>query len=247
MKIIISPAKKMNIENDVFTHRGFSNFMKETDVLLKEIKKLSYDELKDLWKCNDKIATLNFERFSNMDIEKANTPAILSYEGLQYQNMAPSIFTYDELDYIEDKLRILSGFYGVLKPFDAVTPYRLEMQGKLVFDKYKDLYDFWDDKLYKEVIQEDNVILNLASKEYSKTIEKFLNPKDRFVTVVFGELIDGKVKQKGTFAKIARGKMVQYMAKNKLENIEDIKKFNELNLKFSDKFSNYDTFVFIVE
>ena len=140
-----------------------------------------------------------------MDLNKRLTPAILSYEGIQYQYMAPAIFEKGMLDYIQEHLRILSGFYGVLRPMDGVTPYRLEMQARASIDGSKNLYDFWGEELYEEVRDESGIIINLASKEYSKAIEGFLTPKDTMITCVFGDLEDGKVVQKGTYAKMARG------------------------------------------
>ena len=131
MKIIISPAKKMNINRDSYDVMGMPCFLADTKILMQEIKKLSLAEAKALWKCNDKLAELNFGRFAEMDLEKCLTPAILSYEGLQYQHMAPGVFTDRALSYVQEHLRILSGFYGVLKPFDGVVPYRLEMQAGL--------------------------------------------------------------------------------------------------------------------
>lgn len=131
MRIIISPAKKMNVDTDTYRVTGLPMFLEDTKQLMQEIRGLSYSEAKVLWKCNDKLAELNYQRFQDMDLEHGLTPAVLTYEGLQYQHMAPDIFTEEALSYIEEHLRILSGFYGILKPFDGVTPYRLEMQAKL--------------------------------------------------------------------------------------------------------------------
>ena len=123
--------------------------------------------------------------------------------------MMPVVFTSSAMDYVREHLRILSGFYGVLSPFDGVTPYRLEMQAALSVGGSGNLYEFWGDRLYRAVLDEDRTILNLASKEYSKAVEKYLQPEDRLITIVFGELADGRVKQKGTLAKMARGEMVR--------------------------------------
>ena len=199
-----------------------------------------------MWKCNDKIAEQNYRRFQEMDLERNLTPAVIAYEGIQYQYMAPAVFGGAQTDYIQEHLRILSGFYGVLKPFDGVTPYRLEMQAKA--SEAGDLYKFWGDKLYREVAGEEKdggLILNLASKEYSKCIEKYLTPEDTYVTVVFGELADGKVKQKGTLAKMARGEMVRYLAENKVEDPERIKGFDRLGYCFEETLSNEKEYVFL--
>ncbi|MBQ7006883.1 MAG: YaaA family protein, partial [Oscillospiraceae bacterium] len=134
MRIIISPAKKMNVDTDSLPCSGLPQFVDRTQLLLDTLKGMSYAELKKLWKCNDSIAELNFERINTAHLHKRLTPAVLSYEGIQYQYMAPGVFTYDEIDYITQHLRILSGFYGILRPFDGVVPYRLEMQAKLSVD-----------------------------------------------------------------------------------------------------------------
>ena len=154
-----------------------------------------------------------------MDLTRNLTPAILSYEGIAYQYMAPSVFQNGEFDYVEKHLRILSAFYGVLKPMDGVTPYRLEMQAKAKVAGSKNLYDYWKDLLYKEVVDDSHVIINLASKEYSRCIEKYLGKDDTYITCSFVEPDKGKLVQKGVYAKMARGEMVRFMA---MENIEEI-------------------------
>lgn len=246
MKIIISPAKKMNIDTDTLAFRSMPSFLSETEELLAWMRRLTFAEAKAIWKCNDKIAEQNYRRFQEMDLERNLTPAVIAYEGIQYQYMAPAVFGGAQTDYIQEHLRILSGFYGVLKPFDGVTPYRLEMQAKA--SEAGDMYKFWGDKLYREVAGEEKdggLILNLASKEYSKCIEKYLTPEDTYVTVVFGELADGKVKQKGTLAKMARGEMVRYLAENKVEDPERIKGFDRLGYCFEETLSNEKEYVFL--
>lgn len=245
MRIIISPAKKMKIDNDDFEHRHMPVLLHKTRELLTYLRSLSYEELKDMWKCNDKIARLNYNRIRNMDLYNSLTPAILSFDGIQYQYMAPGVFEYDELDYIDEHLRILSGFYGVLRPYDGVTPYRLEMQTKLINWIHKSLYDFWADDIAKYLFSESRCILNLASKEYSKCVSRYITKDIRFITCIFGEINDGRVIQKGTLAKMARGEMVRFMAENKIVNVEDIKEFNRLGYVYREELSNENTYVFI--
>ena len=193
MRIIISPAKKMNVREDILNYRNLPVFLEETDRIMDWMKSLSLEEAKTLWGCNEKLAKQNFERFAKMELRRRLTPAILSYEGIQYQYMAPAVFENQMLAYVQEHLRILSGFYGVLKPLDGVTPYRLEMQAKAKVDGAGDLYDFWRDRLYREVLDDSHIIINLASKEYSKCVEKYLLPKDRFITCIFGELSNDSV------------------------------------------------------
>lgn len=247
MIIIISPAKKMKIDTNDLEYNNLPQFIEDTETLLGYLNKLTYEETKSIWKCNDKIATLNYERIQNMDLYNNLTPAILSYEGIQYQYMAPSVFQTNEYQYIEKHLRILSGFYGMLHPLDGVVPYRLEMQAKLKGDKLNSLYEFWNVRLANKLFSESNCIINLASKEYSKCISNYLNGKVRFITCIFGEMVEKKVIEKATQVKMARGEMVRFMAENRIEDVEEIKSFNRLNYTFSDKLSNENTYVFIKE
>ncbi|WP_026490261.1 peroxide stress protein YaaA [Butyrivibrio sp. XBB1001] len=244
MRIILSPAKKMNIDTDTLEHQGLPVFLNQTKEILDWLRMQSYADLQRLWNCNDKIAEQNFKRVKEMDIYKRLTPAIISYEGIAFQYMAPSVFEDSSFDYVQEHLRILSGFYGVLKPMDGVTPYRLEMQAKAVINGAKDLYEFWGSSLYKEVRDDSGVIVNLASKEYSKCIEKYLTPEDHYVTVVFGEMEKGKFVTKGTYAKMARGEMVRYMAEHQIENQDDIRSFDRLGYVYREDLSNATQIVF---
>lgn len=245
MKIITSPAKKMVVDTDSLPVQSEPVFLKDTEKIKNYIQTLSYGEAKKLWGCNDKIAELNFARFREMDLHRNLTPAVLSYEGIQYQYMAPVVFTDDALLYIQEHLRIISGFYGVLKPLDGVVPYRLEMQAKAEVEGRDNLYDFWGDKIYRNVLDEDRIIINLASKEYSKCIEHYLKPDDIFITCVFGELKEGKVIQKGTLAKMARGEMVRYMAENHVNDLEQLKEFTGLGYQYEKEISKEREYIFL--
>ena len=245
MRIIISPAKKMNMDTDSLPVRDLPAFLERTEEICLELQSKSTEELQKLWKCNNQIAALNVERLQKMDLRRNLTPAVLAYEGIQYQYMAPNVFTNREYDYIQEHLRILSGFYGVLRPFDGVTPYRLEMQAKLKLREAKDLYLYWDNSLAEHIFSETDCIINLASKEYSICVSKYLRPGIRFITCVFGEEKDGKIIEKGTMCKMARGEMVRYMAQNQIQNPEQIKSFNRLNYHFDNGRSNDNLFVFI--
>lgn len=248
MKIIISPAKKMNINTDDMEVKTSPIFIDRADELRKWIRGMTYMEAKKLWGCNDKIAALNFERFQTMDLTRGLTPALLAYEGIQYQYMAPQIFEYDHWDYAEEHLRILSGFYGILRPLDGVVPYRLEMQAK--GSPYgsldgRNLYGFWKDDIYRALVADTDCIVNLASKEYSRCIENWLEDGITFVTCVFGEERDGKVIQKGTQAKMARGEMVRYMAERQITDWQEVKSFDRLGYLYSERFSKKGQLVFL--
>lgn len=247
MKIIISPAKKMKINTDILAVRNLPRFLNQTEQLLQYLKNLSYEEAKTLWNCNDSIATLNYERIQHMELKENLTPALLSYEGIQYQYMAPNVMAFDQWDYVQEHLYILSGFYGLVRPLDGVVPYRLEMQAKVQMPGIKNLYEYWGHALYDEVAAETDIILNLASKEYSKCIEKYLIDDIRLITCVFGEYKNDKIIEKGTYAKMARGEMVRFMAENKIDNLENLKEFNRLGFGYSEDFSEENTLTFVKE
>lgn len=162
---MISPAKKMNVDTDSMPIVKLPIYLEETQILMAYLQGLTFGEAKQLWGCNDKIAELNYQRFRQMDLKNGLTPAVLSYEGLQYQSMAPKVFEEKHWSYINQNLRILSGFYGILGPSDGVVPYRLEMQAKVRLEgkvTCSNLYEFWGERLYRELVKEDDVILNLS-------------------------------------------------------------------------------------
>lgn len=247
MRIIVAPAKKMNADVDSFDIDGLPQFIEETERLKAAMQGMSAQELQALWKCNDAIAALNVKRLRAMDLRHYLTPAILSYEGIQYRCMAPGVFETGQLAYIRTHLRILSGFYGLLRPFDGVTPYRLEMQARLRVDGKKDLYAFWGGRLAAQLAAETDTVLNLASKEYSRAVEPHLPASVRFFTCTFGELKDGKIIEKGTLCKMARGQMVRWLAENNITDVEDIRAFAELGYRYSPARSAENNAVFIKE
>lgn len=245
MKIIISPAKRMRVDTDSFACKGLPVFLDQAERLCERLRSMSGRELKALWRCNDQIAGLNIRRLEAMDLRRNLTPALLSYQGIQYQYMAPGVFTQAELDYVEEHLYILSGFYGLLRPFDGVTPYRLEMQAKLPVGGAKDLYGFWGDQIAEEVFAGADCVLNLASKEYSACVTRYVPEGARVVTCVFGERKDGKIVEKGTQCKMARGEMVRFLAENQLAEPEDAKGFDRLGYQFSPELSGGDSYAFV--
>lgn len=245
MRIIISPAKKMKIDCDTLAFCDLPFFLEQTKEIKSWLLAQSFEQRKELWGCNEKIAAQNTERLQQLDLEQGLTPAILSYEGIQYQYMAPAVFEDRMLQYIQKNLRILSGFYGVLRPMDGVIPYRLEMQAKATIGQWNNLYDYWGEQLYHQVRDESGIFINLASKEYSKCIEKYLREEDFFLTCVFAEEGKGKVVQKGTYAKMARGEMVRFMAEQKVESVEELKKFEGLDFKFCKELSGEKEYVFL--
>ena len=245
MRIILSPAKKMQHDENGPAYRDLPVFLSDAEKIKDSLKEKSFSELNALWACNEKITEQNIERLSSMDLREKLTPAILSYDGIAYQYMAPTVFETEMLSYVQEHLRILSGFYGIVRPMDGVTPYRLEMQAKLEIDGAKNLYDYWGDRLYKEVRDSSGIIINLASKEYSKCIEKYLQPGDRYITCNFFEEQEGKLVQKGVYCKMARGEMVRFMAENRVEEPEGIKDFAVMGYRYAKELSSEKEYIFV--
>ena len=223
------------------------DFLPETERLLATLRTMTLKELQALWKCNDSIAALNVERLAAMDLRRCLTPAVLSYEGIQYQYMAPGVFETEQYDFIQEHLRIVSGFYGLLRPFDGVTPYRLEMQAKLPVDGAPDLYRFWGDSIAGSLFAETDCVVNLASKEYSQCVSRHVPDRVRFLTCVFGERKGDRLIEKGTMCKMARGEMVRFMAERRIEDPAELTAFDRLGYRYAPEESGETTYVFIKE
>lgn len=218
MNIIISPAKQMRIVDDFYSEiQTQPLFETQANQLVQQLQDLTYDQYKAIMKCSDKIALPAYENIQNFDFNHQKSPAILSYSGIQYQYMAPEVFTDQQIEYVQNHLFILSGLYGILRPLDNIQPYRLEMQAKL----NGSLYQFWGDKLARCL---EKPILNLASEEYAKCIRKY----KAMIDVRFCQEENGKLIEKGVYAKMARGSMVRYMAEHNATEISQLYNFNEL-------------------
>ena len=235
----------MNVDTDSLPQQGLPVFLSKTRILLQELQNKDLPELKKLWKCSDKLAQTSFEQLWKIKLEGVLTPAILAYDGIQYQHMAPAVFNDQELLYIQNHLRILSGFYGMVRPMDGVSPYRLEMQAKLAVQESRDLYDFWGDSIANELFSQTDTIINLASQEYSRCVSRYLKEGIRMITCTFGEEIDEKVIEKGTLCKMARGEMVRFMAENQIEQPEKLREFSRMGYCFSEKYSDSTNYVFL--
>ena len=245
MRMIISPAKKMRTDPDGLAAVGLPRFRDKAERVKQALQRLTAEELQALWRCSDSLARLNAERLRGMDLERGLTPAVLAYEGIQYRYMAPGVFERGEYAFLQEHLRILSGFYGVLRPFDGVTPYRLEMQAKLRTAFCKDLYDFWGSRLSEALAPED-VLLDLASGEYSRAVVPHLPIGTRVITPIFGELrADGKVVEKGVHVKMVRGEMVRFLAEGGVKDPKDISAFEGLGFRYCPQRSQADRPVFL--
>ena len=241
--ILISPAKNMT-QVDSLPVKGEPRHLEDTKILLKTLQAMTDVELQTLWKVKDALARQNIERIRSMDLTRNLSPAVLTYVGIQYQHLAPEVLSEGALAYLEEHLRILSGFYGVLRPFDGIVPYRLEMQAKLsVEGRGKNLYSFWGEKLWKDLQGEWGEdpsfwILGLASKEYAKAIEPYLDSSDRMITCVFGEEKNGKILEKATQVKAARGEMVRFLAERGITDPEGLKAFDGIHWFYEEAYSD---------
>ncbi|MGN0708085.1 MAG: peroxide stress protein YaaA [Faecalibacterium sp.] len=244
MKIILSPAKQM-LREETLAPEGKPVYLEQARQLAAWMRTLRYEQAKRLWQCSERLAQENYSRLQQMDLDGFASPAILAYDGIAYKYMAPSVFEQGQFDYVQQNLRILSGLYGVLRPMDGVVSYRLEMQAKVAVAGTKDLYQFWGSRLYEAVRDDSGVILNLASREYARCIEPYLTPADTYITCVFAERENGKLVQKGVYAKMARGEMVRYMAVHNVRSPEQIQGFSELGYCFSPQDSDAAQYVFV--
>ena len=247
MKLLISPAKKMRAE-DFLPPRTQPPLLEKSAQLLNYVRGLSLPQLKRLLACNESLAQEAFENFRAMELGRGTTPALLAYDGIQYKYMAPGVFTQAQLEYVGEHLRILSGFYGVLRPFDGVSPYRLEMQAKVKAPFCKNLYDFWGDSLYRTLTAGgEDTLLNLASAEYAKAVRPWVTPPVRWIDVTFGEADGDKVVEKGGYVKMARGEMVRFLAERNAETPEAAQGFDRLGYRFSPAHSTAASYVFLRE
>lgn len=245
MKILISPTKTMKMAASPHGMPGRPLFLEKTAAIAKAVQALSYEEAKKLWNCNDTLARLNFDRFQTMNVLKNTMPAVCLYDGLQFKYMRVETMSAQEKQYLNDHLRILSGFYGLLSPFDGIVPYRLEMQSKISIGGTSNLYDFWGKELYKASIDEDHTIIQLASKEYAKCIDRYAEKHDHIITVEFLTWQHGTLRQQSTYAKMGRGDMVRFLAAQKAEAPEVMKSYRGLGFRFDGEKSNEGRYVFI--
>lgn len=250
MKIIISPAKSLDFESKVpTTLHTQPRFLKESQKLNKKLKTLSKNKLSSLMSISDDLAALNYDRNQNWKIpftKKNAKQAIYAFTGAVFQGIDVNSLHEDKIPFLQDKLRILSGLYGLLKPLDLIQPYRLEMGTKIEVGKKDNLYQFWDDALAKslnEELKEDELLINLASTEYFKALPKKVL-KVPMITPVFKDFKNGQYKTIMTYAKMARGYMVRYIVENNIETIEDLKGFNIEGYGFSEEMSSGNNLVF---
>ena len=243
MKIILSPAKKMK-EEDGLLPWSTPVFQTEAQQILDALSALAPDERMHVWNCSAKLAAENERRLSRMDLNHGNSPALFSYSGLAYNYLTADALTDANLHYLQDHLRILSALYGVLRPMDGIATYRLEFAAPLSVSGAKDLYAFWNNRIAEEVMKNEDVVVNLASKEYSDAIEPYLNGRQQMIHIIFLHEKNGSYVTKGTLAKMARGSMVRWLAEQEIEDPSEIKTYSD-GYCFSKERSDSTHYVFL--
>ncbi len=251
MKIILSPAKSLDFENAKLIKEKATvpNFIEDSQYLIDKLKKCSARKLKKMMSVSDNIAHLNFDRFQTWEYPFSENAkqALFVFTGDAYRGMDANSFSDEEVLRANEKLRILSGLYGILKPLDLMLPYRLEMGTPFKVTPAKsNLYKFWGSKLADHLaaeMQPDEVLVNVASNEYSKVLD-LKNFGRKVITCSFKEEKNGEYKAIMTFAKRARGLMTRFIIQENIDNPEHLKAFDLENYAFNQGLSSEDEFVF---
>lgn len=254
MIAILSPAKKLDFESKIeFPTSTKPHFLSEAEELMDVLKTKSSTDLSKLMQISEKLGDLNYDR--NQDWEKSHTeknarPAIFSFKGDAYLGFGVEDFSQEELLYAQEKIRILSGLYGLLRPLDLMKAYRLEMGSRLANEKGSNLYQFWNDKitieLNKALKKNGKTLINVASNEYFKSVKA----KSLDATIInchFKEWKNDQYKAIMVFAKKARGMMCRYIVKNQIEKPEDVKTFDLDGYGFNAKLSTETDWFFTRE
>ena len=250
MKIIISPTKSLDFETkaqtEVFSQPRFLEYSKK---LNKKLKTYSKSQLSKLMKISDNLGALNYERNQRWNpeftIDNAKQ-AVYSFTGEVFRSIDVNSLTDKGVSMLNEKVRILSGLYGILRPLDLIQPYRLEMGTKIKVDNTDNLYKFWGDLLAESLnneMEKGDVLLNLASLEYFKAVPKKVL-KVPMITPIFKDFKNGDYKVIMTYAKKARGLMVRYIIDNNIETLEELKGFNVQGYAFSETMSTNDELIF---
>jgi cytoplasmic iron level regulating protein YaaA (DUF328/UPF0246 family) len=250
MKIIISPAKSLDFENKANTEaHSQPAFLDQSEKLNKKLKTFSRKKLGELMSISPALSELNYQRNQEwetpFDLDNAKQ-AVYAFTGEVYRGLDVTTLPEEKLPLLQDRLRILSGLYGLLKPLDLIQPYRLEMGTRLKVGRRDNLYKFWDTDLAKALndeMEDGELLINLASAEYFKALPKKAL-KNPMITPVFKELKNGQYKTIMTFAKKARGLMVRYIIDNEVNTLEELKGFNVEGYGFQESMSSETELVF---
>jgi len=251
MVTLISPSKTLNFDdNNSCNLNTDCRLINHTSELHKILVNFSINDLKDLMNVSDKIAELNYNRFKRWEEPSksdSSKQAIYAFKGDVYSGLDAESILENKFDFLQENLRIISGFYGLLRPFDKILPYRLEMGTKLSNSRGNNLYEFWGDNitnlLNNDIEDENSYVVNLASNEYFKSIKKN-KLKNEIITPIFKEFKNGTYKTIAIYAKKARGLMSRFIIDNKIQKPENLKAFNLERYSFDDNLSDDYNYVF---
>lgn len=232
MKIVVSPAKSLDLESKLPTSRGTQpKFLAEAETLNSKLERKSKKAIGELMSISDSLAELNYHRykdFSTPFTKKNARPAVYTFAGDVYQGLDAYTIPESKIELLNDTLRILSGMYGILRPLDLIQPYRLEMGTRLKINKKNNLYEFWGDQVtnaLNDELEDGELLLNLASQEYFKVIDS-KKIKVPVISPVFKDFKNGKLKIISFYAKKARGSMARYVINNDIKTLSGLKGFD---------------------
>lgn len=253
MIILLSPSKKLDIDVAV-AHQIYSEpaFLGQSEKLINKLSKLSRKKISELMSLSASLADLNYNRYQNWTIQ--NTPnnskqAIFAFKGDVYLGFDADTLKETDLDFTQQHVRILSGLYGILKPFDLIQAHRLEMGTRLPIARKKNLYEFWQKDIASYLNDtlkalDETVIINLASTEYFKAVDT-KKVKSKVITCSFKENKDGVLKMIMIFVKQARGMMARYIIDNRISDPELIKGFNVGGYSYMENLSDEHHYCFV--
>ncbi len=241
MKILLSPAKSLDYETTLPVDKSTQPyFVDEARKINAKLERQSKKDIQTLMGISEKLADLNYQRYKAFepDFSLSNArPAMYAFSGDVYTGLDAYTLPEDLIDAAQDRLRILSGMYGVLRPLDLLQPYRLEMGTKLAIEKHNDLYEFWKDKITPQLNEEmssDELLVNLASNEYFKAID-VKNLHSEVISPVFKDYKNGKLKIISFYAKKARGTMARFLVEKRANSVDDILSFDQDGYHYSEK------------
>tara|TARA_B110000037_G_scaffold137605_1_gene155784 strand:+ start:577 stop:1344 length:768 start_codon:yes stop_codon:yes gene_type:complete len=251
MITILSPAKTLDFDSH-YDHLPVQvpGHIEDSEKVMNKLKKLSKKKIGTLMSLSKDLVELNVQRYQewSTDFDKNNSrPALLAFNGEVYRGIDAKSFTEAEMQFAENHLRLLSGLHGVLNPLDYIQPYRLEMGTSISIGRRKNLYQFWSEKMTKDlnhILEQSNsnTLINLASNEYSKAVN-FDKIKGKVITPVFKDLKNGEYKVVMTWAKSARGKMAGFIVRNNINDPQDLIRFDDY--KYSEPMSSDSEWVFV--
>jgi len=248
MLVVISPAKKLNMQPSPAIEPTQPMFGQEAEELAHVMQKLSLDALQSLMGISANLAKLNADRFASFGAQDKK-PAALAFSGDTYQGLEAATLEPEDMAWAQNHLRVLSGLYGVLRPLDAIEPYRLEMGSQLATARGKSLYHYWGPKIAGALNEQaaatnSNLLVNCASKEYFGAVD-LASLKVPVVTPVFLENKNGKAKIVSFYAKKARGAMARFIVQNRLKERAELQDFNAGGYHYQPDRSDADNLVFM--